>query len=63
MREVSAKGTPVIINSSDAAELEGLYDKVTVMSRGQVVETLTADDVDAARIVAAAVSALTHVDH
>ena len=62
LREVSAKGIPVIVNSSDAAELEGLCDKVIVMSRGQVVETLTGHDVDEARIVAAAVSALTHVD-
>ncbi len=62
LREVSAKGIPVIVNSSDAAELEGLCDKVIVMSRGQVVETLTGDHVDEARIVAAAVSAMTHVD-
>lgn len=62
LREVSAKGIPVIVNSSDAAELEGLCDKVIVMSRGRVVETLTGDHVDEARIVAAAVSALTHVD-
>jgi ribose transport system ATP-binding protein len=62
LREVSAKGIPVIVNSSDAAELQGLCDKVIVMSRGRVVETLTGADVDEARIVAAAVSALTHVD-
>ncbi len=62
LREVSSRGIPVIVNSSDAAELEGLCDKVIVMSRGQVVETLTGHDVDEARIVAAAVSALTHVD-
>lgn len=62
LREVSAKGIPVIVNSSDAAELEGLCDKVIVMSRGRVVETLSGHDVEEARIVAAAVSALTHVD-
>ncbi|MBV1701032.1 MAG: ATP-binding cassette domain-containing protein [Hyphomicrobiales bacterium] len=62
LREVSAKGIPVIINSSDAAELEGLCDKVIVMSRGRVVETLVGEDVAEARIVAAAVGALTHVD-
>ncbi|MBI1169980.1 ATP-binding cassette domain-containing protein [bacterium] len=62
LREVSAKGIPVIVNSSDAAELEGLCDKVIVMSRGKVVETLTGDDVAEPRIVAAAVGALTHVD-
>ena len=62
LREVSAKGIPVIVNSSDAAELEGLCDKVIVMSRGRVVETLVGEAVAEDRIVAAAVSALTHVD-
>jgi ribose transport system ATP-binding protein len=62
LREVSNSGTPVIVNSSDAAELEGLCDKVIVLSRGRVVETLTGDDVSEARIVAAAVNAQTHVD-
>ena len=60
LREVSSSGTPVIVNSSDAAELEGLCDKVIVMSRGRVIETLTGADVSEARIVAAAVGASTH---
>ena len=59
LRDISNAGTPVIVNSSDAAELEGLCDKVIVMSRGQVVETLTGSDVEEARIVAAAVNAVT----
>ena len=59
LRDISNSGTPVIVNSSDAAELEGLCDKVIVMSRGQVVETLTGSDVEEARIVAAAVNAVT----
>jgi ribose transport system ATP-binding protein len=61
LRDVSNSGTPVIVNSSDAAELEGLCDKVIVMSRGRVVETLTGADVSEAKIVAAAVHATTHV--
>jgi len=61
LREASNAGTPVIVNSSDAAELEGLCDKVIVLSRGHVVETLTGDDVNEARIVAAAVGAATHI--
>jgi ribose transport system ATP-binding protein len=61
LRDVSAQGTPVIVNSSDAAELEGLCDKVIVMSRGRVVATLTGDDVTEEHIVTAAVSASTHV--
>ena len=40
LREASASGIPVIVASSDAKELEGLCDKVLVMSRGNVVETL-----------------------
>lgn len=61
LREVSSAGTPVIVNSSDAAELEGLCDQVVVLSRGRVVETLSGDDVNEASIVAAAVNAATHV--
>ena len=62
LREISDKGTPVVINSSDAAELEGLCDKVLVMSRGHVVETLVGEDVVEAKIVAAAVQAATRAD-
>jgi ribose transport system ATP-binding protein len=61
LRDVSASGTPVIVNSSDAAELEGLCDKVIVMSRGRVAATLTGKDVTEEHIVTAAVSASTHV--
>ena len=61
LREVSSSGTPVIVNSSDAAELQGLCDKVVVLSRGHAVATLTGADVQEARIVAAAVNAATHV--
>ena len=61
LREVSRSGTPVIVNSSDAAELEGLCDKVIVMSRGRVVETLIGKDITEEGIVAAAVSADSHV--
>ena len=61
LREVSSSGTPVVVNSSDAAELEGLCDKVIVLSRGRAVATLTGADVSEARIVAAAVSATAHV--
>jgi ribose transport system ATP-binding protein len=61
LREVSNSGTPVIVNSSDAAELEGLCDQVIVMSRGRVVAKLSGDEVLEARIVAAAVKADTRV--
>lgn len=63
LREVSGSGTPVIVNSSDAAELEGLCDIVIVMSRGRVVETLCGDDITEPRIVGAAVQADTDAHH
>jgi len=60
LREVADSGTPVVVNSSDALELEGLCDRVLVMSRGHVVTELTGDEVTEDRIVAAAVSATAH---
>ncbi len=63
LREVSASGTPVVVNSSDAVELQGLCDKVLVLSRGRVVEILTGDEVREDRIVSAAVGAATHDDY
>ena len=60
LRDISRSGKPVIVNSSDAAELEGLCDKVIVMSRGRVVATLSGADVSESRIVAAAVHAEAH---
>jgi ribose transport system ATP-binding protein len=57
LREVAAAGIPVIVNSSDAKELEGLCDEVVVMSRGTIIEKLTGDDVTEERMIAAAVRA------
>src|SRR6201999_2470146 len=57
LREISNSGTPVVVNSSDPSELEGLCDKVIVLSRGRVVETLSGANVVEAGIVSAAVSA------
>lgn len=57
LRQVSSSGTPVVVNSSDAAELEGLCDKVIVLSRGSVVATLAGAEVSEDRVIAAAVSA------
>ncbi|MCU1658272.1 MAG: putative transporter ATP-binding/permease protein, partial [Pseudonocardiales bacterium] len=56
LRQVSESGIPVVVNSSDAKELEGLCDQVLVMSRGHVVEVLRGDDVTEERIVNAAVT-------
>ena len=60
LREVAARGVPVVVASSDTKELEGLCDRVIVMSRGQAVATLEGDDVTEERIVHAAISATTH---
>ncbi|RLV47972.1 ATP-binding cassette domain-containing protein [Nocardioides mangrovicus] len=56
LRAASERGVPVIIASSDAKELEGLCDRVVVMSRGRVVETLVGEEVTEERIVSAAVT-------
>jgi ribose transport system ATP-binding protein len=60
LREVTARGVPVVISSSDPLELEGLCDRVIVMSRGHAVATLENDAVSEERIVHAAISATTH---
>jgi ribose transport system ATP-binding protein len=60
LRDVAETGVPVIVASSDAKELEGLCDRVVVMSRGQSVETLTGDAITEETIVRAAVQATAH---
>ena len=51
---------PSSLASSDALELEGLCDRVIVMSRGHAVATLEGDAVTEERIIHAAISATTH---
>jgi ribose transport system ATP-binding protein len=60
LREVSASGVPVIVASSDAKELEGLCDRVIVMSRGALVDTVVGDDVTEERLIHSAVRATGH---
>ena len=60
VREVSGSGVPVVVSSSDAKEIEGLCDRVLVMSRGNLVETLTGADITEERLIQAAVSATGH---
>ncbi len=57
LRELAADGCAVLVCSSDALELEGLCDRVAIMSRGQVVATLDQDGVSEEGITAAAVTA------
>jgi ribose transport system ATP-binding protein len=60
LREIAGSGVPVVVGSSDTKELEGLCDRVVVMSRGQAVATLDGADVTEEKIVHAAISATTH---
>ena len=59
LREASDSGIPVLVASSDAKELEGLCDRVIVMSRGHAVATLVGDEITEQAIITAAVSATT----
>jgi len=59
LRELAADGCAIVVCSSDALELEGLCDRVMIMSRGQTVTTLGGTDVVEARITGAAVTATT----
>jgi len=63
LREVAQDGIPVVVASSDAHELEGLCDRVVVMSRGHVVMELAGEEVTEQRVVHAAVSATGLKDH
>jgi len=56
LRQTAEGGIPVIVNSSDTKELEGLCDRVYVMSRGHIVSTLEGSDITEAKMVAAAIS-------
>jgi ribose transport system ATP-binding protein len=60
LREVSDRGVPVVVASSDAKELEGLCDRVLVMSRGEVVTELRGSNVTEQGILTAAMSAHAH---
>ncbi len=59
LREVAEAGIPVIVNSSDTKELEGLCDRVYVMSRGEIVESFEGAAITESSLVAAAVHSTT----
>ncbi len=60
LREVADQGIPVVVASSDAKELEGLCDRVLVMSRGHVVADLSGDEITEERMIRAAVASTKH---
>ena len=57
LRSVSARGVPVVVVSADALELQGLCDRVIVVSRGHSVAELAGDDVTEEAIVNVAMRA------
>ena len=60
LRDVAEAGTPVLVVSSDGKELEGLCDRVLVMSRGHLIGQLVGDEVTEERMTGAIISATTH---
>jgi ribose transport system ATP-binding protein len=59
LHDAAAAGAAVVILSSDGVELEGLCDRVLIMSRGSVVQELVGDDITEAAIARAALTSTT----
>lgn len=59
LRDAADKGAAVVILSSDGVELEGLCDRVLIMSRGQIAKELVGDEVTEEGIARAALTATT----
>jgi ABC-type sugar transport system ATPase subunit/ribose/xylose/arabinose/galactoside ABC-type transport system permease subunit len=60
LRDIAARGTPVVVVSSDTLELEGLCDRVVVFSRGQVIGELSGEDITEDRIAQTMVTSTAH---
>ncbi len=60
LRDVADRGTPVVIVSSDTVELEGLCDRVIVLSRGHPVGELAGADVTEENIGRTMITATSH---
>jgi ribose transport system ATP-binding protein len=60
LREIAENGTPVLVVSSDALELQGLCDRVIIFSRGHVVRELSNSQVTEEEIAQSIVTATTH---
>ncbi len=59
LRDAADNGAAVVILSSDGVELEGLCDRVLIMSRGEIIAELDGDDVTEAAIARAALTSTT----
>jgi ABC-type sugar transport system ATPase subunit len=55
LRSRTDAGAALLVKSSDPLELAGLCDRVLVMSRGQIIEEIPAEELDERRIVEAIV--------
>jgi ribose transport system ATP-binding protein len=55
LRSRTDSGAALLVKSSDPLELAGLCDRVLVMSRGQIIEEIPAEELDERRIVEAIV--------
>ena len=55
LRSRTDAGAALLVKSSDSLELAGLCDRVLVMSRGQIIEEIPAEELDERRIVEAIV--------
>jgi len=59
LRDAADNGAAVVILSSDGVELEGLCDRVMIMSRGEIIAELDGDNVTEAAIARAALTSTT----
>jgi ribose transport system ATP-binding protein len=59
LRDAADNGAAVVILSSDGVELEGLCDRVLIMSRGSVIAELEGDKITEAAIARAALTSTT----
>jgi ribose transport system ATP-binding protein len=59
LRQTAESGRAVVVLSADAVELQGLCDRVLVLSRGEIVRTLEGDEITEERITGAAITSET----
>jgi ribose transport system ATP-binding protein len=59
LREAASQGAAILVLSSDAAEVEGLSDRVMIFSRGHIVKELRTGDVTENNITTAMLTATT----
>ncbi len=59
LRDAADNGAAVVILSSDGVELEGLCDRVMIMSRGEIISELAGEEVSEAAIARAALTSTT----